>query len=109
MTTFSPAELQRCIELLEAFVEDRTRLVDLDRDDRVRLLTAAGRLSRPTRDEQRPAVRAFRKQKRRDALAHDRAVTATTEIRAARRADVYVPPRQLASGAPDAGDARETS
>ena len=107
MSTFTPDELQRCIDLLEYFVEDRVRLSILDSDIRLRLLKASGRLSRPTREENRPAAKAFRKRIRTQRLTHDREATAATEIRAARRAEVYVPPPQLVGGAPETAEARE--
>jgi NAD(P)-dependent dehydrogenase (short-subunit alcohol dehydrogenase family) len=93
--TFTPEELQRCIDLLERLAADRALLAGVDREERVRLLAAAGRLSRPTRDEQRRMARAFRSKDRAEARAHDRELTATTEIRAARRAEVYVAPPRL--------------
>jgi NAD(P)-dependent dehydrogenase (short-subunit alcohol dehydrogenase family) len=107
MSTFTLEELRRCIDLLELVVEDRTRLAGLDDETRVRLMQACGRVSRPSRDEHRPLARASRKLKRRKVQLHDREVTAGTEIRAARRAEVYVAPPQLAGGIPDASEARE--
>ncbi|MBX3220740.1 MAG: SDR family NAD(P)-dependent oxidoreductase [Labilithrix sp.] len=94
-SSYTPEELQRCIDLLESFVDDRTHLTTMDRAARVRLLMAAGRISRPTRDESRRTAKAFRKKARKQVLAHDREATAATEIRTARRAEVYVAPPQL--------------
>lgn len=96
--SFRPEELERCIEVLESLVADRAALTRMDRDARVRLLMAAGRLSRPTRDDSRRAAKAFRKKDREEIVAHDRDATAATEIRAARRAEVYVAPPQLVPG-----------
>jgi NAD(P)-dependent dehydrogenase (short-subunit alcohol dehydrogenase family) len=93
--SITPEELERCAELLEAFAGDCTILTRMDPEVRVRLLVAAGRISRPTRDEQRQAAKAARRLKRAMRREHDREVTATTEIRAARRAEVYVAPPQL--------------
>src|SRR5689334_7029137 len=107
MTMPSHDDLQRCVELLEFFVDDRTRLVGFDHDLRIRLLQASGRLSRPTRDENRVAAKASRKMQRQQVLEHDRAVAGATEIRTARLADVYTPPRQLVSAAPPAPEATE--
>lgn len=85
----------RCIALLESFAEDRSRLALLGRTERNRLLVAAGRVSRPERDEQRRLARAFRKRERALVFALDKAARATTEIRAARRAEVFVPPPRV--------------
>jgi len=105
--TPTPEEVERCIAVLESLVADRALLTTMDRDARVRLLVAAGRLSRPTRDETRRTAKAFRKKDRQRIALSDRAATATTEIRAARRAEVYVPPRQLVGGAAEPDDGRE--
>ncbi len=102
---FTPEELERCIALLESLVADRAQLTTIDRDARVRLLTAAGRLSRPTREETRQTAKAFRRKDRQEIVMHDRAATAGTEIRVARRAEVYVAPPQLVGG----GEGSETS
>lgn len=105
--TFTPEDLERCLTLLESLVADRALLTTMDEGARVRLLMAAGRISRPTRDETRRAAKAFRAKDRREVQVHDREVTAATEIRTARRAEVYVAPPQLVGGTADAGEVRE--
>src|SRR5262245_22009158 len=107
MAGFTREELERCIEMLEACVADRALLSAMDGATRVRLLMAAGRISRPTRDESRRMERAFRKKERKEVVAHDREATAATEIRTARRAEIYVAPPQLVGGAGEAAEARE--
>jgi NAD(P)-dependent dehydrogenase (short-subunit alcohol dehydrogenase family) len=107
MPTFTPDELQRCTEMLEGLLEDRSILSMMPEADRLRLLVAAGRLSRPTRDENRGAAKAFRKIVRKKQLATDREATASTEIRSARRAEVYRPPPQLVGAANGAAEPPE--
>jgi NAD(P)-dependent dehydrogenase (short-subunit alcohol dehydrogenase family) len=92
---FSAEELRRCIEVLEAIVADRTVLAGVPEEDRVALMQAAGRVSRPTRHEQVRTHKAFRKIERHVAKTEDRTARAATEIRAARLAPVFVPPPQL--------------
>jgi NAD(P)-dependent dehydrogenase (short-subunit alcohol dehydrogenase family) len=106
MTAFTPEELDRCIEMLEAIVEKRSLLTTVPDDRRVRLLIAAGRVSRPTRDENRSVAKVFRRINRAKAQRHDRDVRDATEIRAARRAEVFTAPAQLVAGG-DAGEIRE--
>ena len=84
--------------LLESILEDRTLLSDMPDDLRVAFLIAAGRVSRPTRDENRNGAKAFRRIVRKKAQTHDREVRAATEIRAARRAEVFTAPPQLVQG-----------
>ena len=98
MPDFTPEELQRCLDLLESIVEDRSRLSTMPDDLRVALMIAAGRVSRPTRDENRKSAKAFRRVVRKKILGHDRDVRAGTEIRAARRAEVFTAPAQLVEG-----------
>jgi NAD(P)-dependent dehydrogenase (short-subunit alcohol dehydrogenase family) len=108
MSAFTPEELQRCIEILEACVADRTLLTVMSEEQRLALMMAAGRVSRPTREENRKTAKAFRVIVRKRLQAHDRAARAETEIRAARRADVFTPPRQLGPGEmPTEEEARE--
>jgi NAD(P)-dependent dehydrogenase (short-subunit alcohol dehydrogenase family) len=95
MSKIDPKELRRCIELLEAMVEDRTILSDVARAERVALMTAAGRLSRPTRHETVRFAKAFRRIKRKSDQESDRDAREATEIRAARRSTVFSAPAQL--------------
>lgn len=106
MPDFTAEELQRCLGLLESILEDRTRLSEMPDELRVAFMIAAGRVSRPTRDETRKGAKAFRRIVRKKAQSHDREVRASTEIRAARRAEVFTAPPQLVQGeAPPGADA----
>jgi NAD(P)-dependent dehydrogenase (short-subunit alcohol dehydrogenase family) len=98
MPAITPEELQRCLEILESIRDDRTLLSDVPDELRVAFLIAAGRVSRPNRDDNRKGAKAFRRIVRKKAQAHDREVRASTEIRAARRADVFTAPPQLVQG-----------
>ena len=95
MPNFTPEDLQRCLEVLESILEDRTRMTEMPEELRVAFMIAAGRVSRPTRDENRKGARAYRKFLRKKVQTHDREVRASSEIRAARRAEVFAPPPQL--------------
>jgi NAD(P)-dependent dehydrogenase (short-subunit alcohol dehydrogenase family) len=102
-------QLLHLLEALERVERDRTLLSDLPEDERVRFLVAAGRISRPTRSEQIRTSKAFRKIVHKRDQDQDRDARAGTEIRAARRAEVFSVPPQLVSGvsAPPAEEARE--
>ena len=95
MSGIASPDLDLCIDLLERMVTDRTLLTTMEPDKRVQLLVAAGRLSRPTRDENRRAAKSFRAVARKKVRDRDRETTAGTEIRAARRAEVFTPPPRL--------------
>ncbi len=92
MADFSPEELARCIEILERLVDDRTQMITLSGEARVKLLTAAGRLSRPTRHEGIRENKAFRRHSKKVAREDDRALRAESAIRVARLSPVYEPP-----------------
>ncbi|HEX7664248.1 MAG TPA: SDR family NAD(P)-dependent oxidoreductase, partial [Polyangiaceae bacterium] len=98
MAELTPDDIARAIRTLEAIVDDRTELTKLTPDARMALLQAAGRLSRPTRHEQQRASKAFRVIRHKQEKAQDRETRAATEIRSARRAEVYEAPKQLVSG-----------
>src|SRR5437773_2478134 len=87
--------LSRCAELLEAVVADRGLLAQLPAEERRRLLRAAGRISRPGRDEARCLRRTFKKLHKHSERSADRGSKDATGIRAARAAPVFVAPAQL--------------
>ncbi|HVU03032.1 MAG TPA: SDR family oxidoreductase [Polyangiaceae bacterium] len=88
-------ELLDCLRLLEALVDDRSGLAALDLETRNRFLMAAGRLSRPERNEQRLLARALGKQKKKRKRDADEAVLARTGIRRKRLEPVFVTPDPL--------------
>ena len=98
MAELLPEEVRRCIALLEELAGDRVLLLSLSDDDRHALMQAAGRLSRPTKHERERVAKAFRRVRKKSERDHDRAVRAETEIRSARRAEVFsAPPRLVAA------------
>jgi NAD(P)-dependent dehydrogenase (short-subunit alcohol dehydrogenase family) len=107
MADFSPEELARCIEILELLVEDRARIVSMPNEQRIALLMAAGRLSRPTRHEGIRENKAFRRYSKHVARAEDRAARDETAIRIARQAPVYEAPPQLPGQQAATAQARE--
>lgn len=94
------ARLRACLEMLEAIVDDRAILADLDDETRRRLVIAAGRVSRPDRAELRKLAKARRKRKREAARAADERVLEATGIRTLRRAPVFQTPPALPPGTP---------
>ncbi len=98
MSDITPDDVRRCIEVLEALVRDRVRLAAIPQAERVALMQAAGRLSRPTRHEVERQAKAFRKVDRKRTQALDREARERTGIREARRAAVYAAPPQLGAG-----------
>jgi len=89
---FTEADVRAAIEVLEAIALDRSALAAIDRDTRVQLLEAAGRVSRPDRAAQRKLAKAMRKKDRLCVKAQETALLDATGIRAGRRAPVFATP-----------------
>ena len=96
------AELRRTIELLEALVADRTLLTPVPEGLRTRLMTAAGRFSRPNKFEFIKEARALRKVRKAAVHRADREARNAVQIRQLRSAPVYATPERR-----EAGPARE--
>ncbi len=97
-----PAELtdrlRAATELLELVGERRALLAGLPEADRLRLLQAAGRLSRPDAVDRRQYIKATRRQRRAEKNDRAEAVLQDTGIRALRRATVFQTPVPFAPG-----------
>lgn len=86
--------VQPAIELLEAIVEDRGLLADLDAEVRKRLLMAAGRVARPDAKARRQLNRK-RQRKDRDARREaDKQLLDRTRIRQLRENPIFQTPRR---------------
>jgi NAD(P)-dependent dehydrogenase (short-subunit alcohol dehydrogenase family) len=100
-TAPTAADLLRLSGWLEALVADPALLAGMPGEERIRLMAAAGRLSRPAKLERLRASRRLRKERRRRDLAADRGLSALTGIREARQAEVFqAPPRLPETGGP---------
>ncbi len=97
-----PSDVEAAIQLLDTLCADRMRLVEIPEDLRLRLLIAAGRISRPGRDAVALTARAHRKARKSAAVQQDRALVETSGLRLQRQAPVYTP-LWLAAPEPDAG------
>ena len=84
--------VEDAIELLEAMHGDRGILAHVHKETRQRLLTAAGRVSRPGRNARRAQARAGRRLAKSRRRRSDDAVLSATGIRATRRKDVFPTP-----------------
>lgn len=85
-------ELRRSIEVLEALVANPALMAGLTDAERIRLMTASGRLSRPARLERIAVARTLRKERRKIALKADRAARAATGIRKVRQGQIFIAP-----------------
>ncbi|HYQ14346.1 MAG TPA: SDR family oxidoreductase [Polyangiaceae bacterium] len=88
----SQRDIDDCLRVLEALADDRAQLLEVEVEARHRLLTAAGRVSRPDRSEQRQLLKAARKKDKREVRAHDQALLDRAQIRQKRLETVFVTP-----------------
>ncbi|MFA6378301.1 MAG: SDR family oxidoreductase, partial [Candidatus Omnitrophota bacterium] len=95
-TKYSQEEMQKCVSVLESFIEDSAQLAHLSEEDRIALMKAAGRLSRPHRDEIAKRKYDIRKVKRQRVVGFERAFRAQTGIRKAREEAIFIAPKQIA-------------
>ena len=80
------------MRVLEALVEDRSAMTQIDQATHKRMMQAAGRVSLPERDEQRLLSRALRKKNKRDRWTSDQAQLERTGIRQKRLQPVFITP-----------------
>jgi NAD(P)-dependent dehydrogenase (short-subunit alcohol dehydrogenase family) len=91
--SLTPETIAECLTVLEALIADPTALTRVDVETRNRFLIAAGRVSRPTRTEQRLFSRAVQKKKKGEIRAADRAALERTGIRQKRLDPVFITPK----------------
>lgn len=113
----TPEEVRRAAEVLERLIAHPDALVRLSEEDCRRLVEAAGRAARPSKDERRKRARAFRRKDRDDARAHDAAVLGASALRKQKSLSFYLPkaigdllgvePPLIGEGAPE-GDGPAT-
>src|SRR3984885_8865852 len=94
MTPDSPlsdGDVLTCVRVLRAIESDRSHLTRLTQDQRRELLTLAGLVAKPDRQDLVKMAKAFRRAEREAAKEHDRKVLATAGLRIQRRSAEYAP------------------
>ena len=93
---YSKEQIAECIPLIESLAEDSVQLLNLSEEQRIKLIKAAGRLSRPDRDERRKRQTDLKKNRRQRIVKLERTARAHTGIRRAREDAVFTAPKQIA-------------
>jgi NAD(P)-dependent dehydrogenase (short-subunit alcohol dehydrogenase family) len=88
-------EIEACILLLERLNSNASSMALLPKEMREKLMAEAGRLSRPSRLEQRARNREIKKVLRKESLHADRQKRQLVGIREARRDAVFSAPKQI--------------
>ncbi len=89
------AAILGCIPILEKIADQSELLEHLPEAERIALITAAGKISRPDRKEIKKRKKERKQQKRMAIVAKERRLRAATGIRKAREATVFSAPRQI--------------
>jgi len=92
--------LRQCIPLLEKIADQSEFLACLPERERIALVTAAGKISRPDKKEIKKRNKDRKKLKRQAIVEKERRIRAGTGIRKARETDVFIAPQQIAFDAP---------
>src|SRR5271156_2207936 len=94
MTPDSPlsdGDVLTCVRVLRAIEADRSHLTRLTQQQRRELLTLAGLVAKPERQDLVKMAKAFRRAEREAAKEHDRKVLAAAGLRGQRRSAEYAP------------------
>lgn len=92
---YSPEEIAECIALLERLAGDSELFAGLSEEQRIALLMAAGRLSRPARHEMIKRKKNLRLLEHRKEAKQNSVARAATGIRHARQSSVFTAPPRL--------------
>ncbi|MEP2024291.1 MAG: SDR family oxidoreductase [Reichenbachiella sp.] len=93
---FSEDQISQCIAILDSLNEDTNRIFDIPKDQRLALLIAAGKLSRPDKEELLKRKKGARKLEKKRTQLKDKVARNSTGIRSARDASVFVAPTMIA-------------
>jgi NAD(P)-dependent dehydrogenase (short-subunit alcohol dehydrogenase family) len=107
-TVLCDADVRACVRVLRAVEADRSHLTRLTQQQRRELLTLAGLVAKPERQDLVKMAKAFRRAGREAAKEHDRKVLATAGLRVQRRAAEYAPLWLEAPKPEDLADDRPT-
>lgn len=88
-------DIDKAIQVIQSLLDDTNQLFELPEEQRVALMTKAGLLSRPNRDEQIRRRKDAKKAAKRKMIERDKHARKTTGIRIAREDDVFVAPKFL--------------
>jgi NAD(P)-dependent dehydrogenase (short-subunit alcohol dehydrogenase family) len=89
-------EINRCIAILTQLTSHTDQIFDIQKEQRTALLIAAGKFSRPDRDELTRRKKDGAKATKRKKEKQDRTARKETGIRYAREASVFIAPKLLA-------------
>jgi hypothetical protein len=97
--SYSTEEIEACVSLLKYFTENSEEFAALSQEQRVALLSAAGQLSRPSKEDLIRRNKLIQKQNREKKRRVERSARSSTGIREARKASVFSAPMKIEDSA----------
>ena len=97
---YTTEKIQECISILKDLIENSEYLASLSIEQRIDLITAAGRLSHPNRDEIRKRRRDCQRLKKQKIINFERSARAATGIRSARETKIFNAPLKISDQDP---------
>ncbi|MEP5362904.1 MAG: SDR family oxidoreductase [Reichenbachiella sp.] len=95
-TAWSEEQINQCIEVLESLTVDTNQIFEIPKAQRLALLMAAGKLSRPDKEELLKRKKGARKSIKKKQQEKDKQARKNTGIRSAREASIFVAPTMIA-------------
>ncbi len=95
ISEINPEEIEKCISILNQLVADGAQLFELSEDKRVELLTIAGKLSRPSREELNKRRKDVKKAEKRKKMEREKHARKETGIRSAREQAIFQAPKLI--------------
>ncbi|MDA3791354.1 MAG: SDR family NAD(P)-dependent oxidoreductase [Desulfobacula sp.] len=89
------ASIRGCISILEKIADRSELLLQLPEIERIALITAAGKISRPDKKEIKERSKVRKQQKRAAIVEKERRLRAATGIRKARESEIFSAPQQI--------------
>ncbi len=95
LNTIKQEDIDKCITVLETLITDTNQVFDLPEAKRIALMKAAGKLSRPNREEFEKRKKDAQKAAKRKQIERDKHARKSTGIRSAREAVVFKAPKLI--------------
>ncbi|MBB6460186.1 SDR family oxidoreductase [Flammeovirga kamogawensis] len=93
----SISDVENCVSTINTLLDDINQFFELPEQNRIALMKAAGRLTRPSREEYESRRKDKRKAQKRKEQERNKHARKETGIRSAREAQVFVAPKLLES------------
>ena len=92
----SKAEIENCISVLEHLLENGDQLIHLSEEQRIKLMKAAGQITRPDKAEIKKRNKGVKVAKQKEIATINRNARAASQIRCARTSNIFEAPEQIA-------------